>query len=365
MQKPSISPMLATASASVPEGPGWVLEGKFDGWRVFLIRGANDRDVMVLGGRNAKDYTGRISYLEDAVRALPPNTVLDGELIGASWGQVQSSMTNLRGTGGTIDPANLGSRPLTYVAFDVLKFNDLDLRTMPWEGRRAVLDRIKMPDHIVVPPYGEATAAAHDEMVALGLEGSVCKRKDASYRGGRSQAWLKIKVTDTVEAVVLGFKPGTGRRSGGPGALEIELLDDKGQPTGTLTKAGSGLNDAELADMVANPGNWLGQVVEIKHYGVQDSGKVRHPTFVRRRDDRTPRKTATATATPATRTARAAASGPWMRNYGAMGDDKLRRSLRELEAGTGEAVDRCESRGGDRAQHLDEARRIAAQRGLL
>ncbi len=42
---------------------------------------------------------------------------------------------------------------------------------------------------------------------AMGLEGIVCKRASASYRPGRSSAWLTVKCRSREEFVVLGWTP--------------------------------------------------------------------------------------------------------------------------------------------------------------
>lgn len=52
------------------------------------------------------------------------------------------------------------------------------------------------------------------------------------------------------------------------------------------------------------------------------------------------------------------------RNYNAMGDDKLKRSIKELEAGSGEAVQRAEAKGEDINSHLEAALRAAQEKGL-
>src|SRR6058998_2561203 len=60
-----------------------------------------------------------------------------------------------------------------------------------------------------VAEHGVAFYRAAQE---LGVEGIMAKRRDAPYRPGeRAKSWLKIKVTQRMEAVVGGFTRGRGR----------------------------------------------------------------------------------------------------------------------------------------------------------
>lgn len=60
-----------------------------------------------------------------------------------------------------------------------------------------------------------------------------------------------------------------------------------------------------------------------------------------------------------------ASTGTVSRNYGAMGDDKLLRSIQELEDGRGEAFAKAEIKGEDPLDHLESALRVAQEKGLL
>jgi ATP-dependent DNA ligase len=118
-------PMLCEPAEAMPTSPdGWVLEPKFDGWRAIVHLG--DNGVVLYGGRNGNSYSGQVPYIEQALADnLPPNTVLDGELIHPDgWGSVQSAMTTRGGLPG-----------ITFVAFDVLAVNANDVRALEWENR--------------------------------------------------------------------------------------------------------------------------------------------------------------------------------------------------------------------------------------
>jgi ATP-dependent DNA ligase len=336
-------PMLCTPADLMPEDSDqWVLEPKFDGWRAIVV--IEPTGVTLIGGRNGKTYTGQVPYIEDGLRlALPPNTVLDGELIHPTgWGAVQSAMTTKGGGPG-----------LTFVCFDVLQVNGNDLRGLLWENRRQVLEMVDpWPAHAYLTPTGTATAETHIKMLDLGMEGSVVKRRASIYEGRRSPSWLKLKAIASEDCEIVGFEDGKNGRSGEVGAIVVRL------PSGVETTA-SGMTDAERTDMQANPGNWLGKVVEIVHNGVLDSGKLRHPRYKRLREDRTP-------VAPPKKPPTSRRGSARMRNYKAMGDAKLRGCIAELGGQYGDAFNRAMNDTNFSADdHLAAAREAARAKGLI
>lgn len=341
------APMLCQSAKEVPEAHGWTIEPKFDGWRAVAL--VTDDGVKLYGGRNGNEYTGQLPYVENEIAAcVPAGTILDGEIIApAGWGSVQSVMTS----GGAHTPGAL-SPALNYVVFDVLQIRGADIRRTPLRSRRQILDMIEWQAHVCTVPFGAASKQAHMRFLELGMEGSVCKLESAPYTNGRSTAWVKVKLVETIDCTVVGFKPGEGEFKGMVGALEVQL------PDGTRTHA-SGMTKVERMDMTTRSEAWLNEVVEIEHNGVLTSGKVRHPRFLRKRDDRSPEPPK-----PTPKRPRAPRSGPWMRNYGAMGAAKAGQSLRELRGGYGDAHQRCVQNGGDLAAHIESCERRCRALGL-
>lgn len=345
-------PMLCQPADEIPhDAEQYRLEPKFDGWRTIMVVGGTG--VSIFGGRNASDYTGKLPYITESLSSvLPADTALDGELIApAGWGGVQGTMT--RGSGAHVPgPA---SPALTFVVFDVILLNGSDVRSMPYEQRRGLLQMVPWPEHTHLTPSGPATADAHIRMIEAGMEGSVCKRLDSHYASGqRSPLWRKLKAIDSDDCEIVGFKDGENGRSGEVGAIVVKL------PSGVETTA-SGMTDKVRADMLAHPEKYLGKTVEIKHNGHLESGKVRHPRFFRMREDRDP---APAPAPAPARRPRRASSGAWMRNYKAMGNDKLATSVRQLAFKEGDAYQRVLDHGANLDQHRKVARAEAELRGL-
>jgi ATP-dependent DNA ligase len=365
-----LKPMLCASADEVPESSDWAIEGKLDGWRaVAHVNG----DVRLFGGRNGSPYTGKLPYVEDELaRLLPADSAVDGELVGTEgWGDVQGVMT--RGSGPHVPTKAIPA--LAYVVFDVVRLDGEDLRAKPWGERREKLEQALAGavEHVRISPTGDSSARLHDEFVALGLEGSVCKRKDSRYVNGRSPLWVKVKPVETIEARITGFKPGTKGSAfdGLVGAIEFQM------PSGAQSRC-SGFDMRTRRALTENPDVFIGRTIEVAHQGLSADGKPRFPRFARFRPDRdglTPRERQIQeaiidTAEPKRTRAQqvAAATRPAtrrMRNYRAMKDDKLMRVMRELET-QGEAYQRCvESGSGEPDADLAVVQGLAQERGLL
>ncbi|MBA3546067.1 MAG: hypothetical protein H0T76_06270, partial [Nannocystis sp.] len=134
------------------------------------------------------------------------------------------------------------------------------------------------------------------------------------------------------------------------GALKIRLLQTGQETTCAFCFP---VEEAEAA---------IGRKIELQHFGWMPSGKVRHPGMIRFRpdleDDELPPP-------PMTVPVIGRMTCSWMRNYGAMGDEKLIAAVASLKKQSGDAYERAIANNGDVADHLERARGIAARRGLV
>ncbi|SHK62837.1 bifunctional non-homologous end joining protein LigD [Pseudonocardia thermophila] len=248
-----IPPMLATAAKRPPQGPGWTFEFKWDGIRaVVAVAGERWR----AHSRNGNDISG--GYPELAV--LPELVegrvlVLDGELVvldaggRPDFGLLQHRMHMRPPT-----PDLLAQLPVLYYPFDLLVLDGERITGAPYAERRAALAELgpAAPGRVVVPPNVEGLPADQVLEVARrhGLEGVVAKRTASRYEPGRrSPAWVKTALVQTHEVVVVGWRPGKGRRANGIGAL---LLAGNG-PDGLryLGDVGTGFTDRMLDELAA------------------------------------------------------------------------------------------------------------------
>ena len=110
-------------------------------------------------------------------------------------------------------------------------------------------------------------------VVAAGGEGLMLHLASAPYVGGRSDALMKLKPHLDAEAVVVGYRAGTGRNNSLVGALEVEGSD------GRRFLVGSGLTDA----LRRTPPE-VGSVITYRHRDLTSSGLPRFATYVRRHE---------------------------------------------------------------------------------
>jgi bifunctional non-homologous end joining protein LigD len=182
------APMLATNTAPRQLVGRWVLEPKFDGWRVIV---AVDDGVRVWT-RRGHEMTARLPELAPLADVIDAPVVLDGELVAG-----QGRASDFYGVLPRVAARNRRA-PLTFVAFDVLAC-DGPVIDEPYSKRRALLNRLQLhADNWCTAPqlHGSVVdvlraCAEHD------LEGIVAKRVDSPYRPGeRSSDWLKLKTAD-------------------------------------------------------------------------------------------------------------------------------------------------------------------------
>jgi bifunctional non-homologous end joining protein LigD len=305
----SVKLMLAESAERPFSREGWLFEPKLDGYRVLAERVRGEPRLL---SRNGNDCSASFPEILRAMAALPfDRLVLDGEVVALDEAG-RPSFQRLQGRARLRRPLDIRhaavNRPVTYYAFDLLGFEDFDLRPLPLTARKSVLRRVLSPvgalrylEH--VERQGEAM---YEEAERLGLEGVMAKKAESPYRAGRSSAWLKIRARKTGDFVVVGFTAPKGSR-GGFGALHLADYVD-----GELTyagRAGSGFSGKQLTEVSATltqhrrrdppcTGSLLKEkgttwvepvlVCEVEYTEWTDEGLLRQPVFLRFRDDKRP-----------------------------------------------------------------------------
>lgn len=218
-------PQLATLATRMPSDPEhWLFEIKFDGYRLLTrIKGS---DVQLFT-RNGNDWTTKLLPLQHAVAQLKlPDGWYDGEIV----------MPNAQGVPdfGALQQAfdNANTSNIILYLFDLPYFNGHDLRGMPLEARRAVLQNLleQTPCAQVrmSAAFDESPQSIFKSACQLGLEGVIAKRRGATYQPGRSPDWIKLKCGQRQEFVVGGYTEPRGARPG-LGALLLGVHDAQGQ----------------------------------------------------------------------------------------------------------------------------------------
>ncbi|MBO3664780.1 ATP-dependent DNA ligase [Microbacterium stercoris] len=309
------APMLATNStpalARTSAAASWA-EMKWDGVRALGVWADGS---LRLFARSGTEITDRYPELTAPGGAAfdATDAIVDGEIVALdakgrpSFSLLQNRMHLTKA--GEIAAESRRTPALLYL-FDVLAANGADLTTRPLSERREILERIAADagDAIDVPPVFDdidealALARAHD------LEGVVAKDPSSTYRSGKSERWLKLKLTRTQEAVIAGIRPGQGGRSGSFGSLLLGIPGEDGLRY--IGRVGTGFSDRELrrlrelfdplrtdqcplADVPALDARdviWLSPelVGEVEFSEWTPSGHLRHPRWRGLRIDKTP-----------------------------------------------------------------------------
>jgi len=290
---PPLSPQLARPRASLPDDSGWAYEPKWDGFRAIAFV---DGDETYLQSRNGKP----LSRYFPEVTFPPGRYVLDGEIVAASFDTLGQ---RIHPAASRIEPLAVET-PARFVAFDVLALGDEVLLERSFEERRAILETI---DGLELTPI--VRTAADAERWLREEEGVIAKELDCPYCPGERRGMVKVKRVRTIDAVVMGWRP--GKLEDTVGAIILGLYDEDGR----LHEVGhsSGFNAKRKRELVAelapyetgergsgDPSRWThGRdlewvalrpelVVEVTLDHVSD-GRIRHGTkVVRWRDDKPP-----------------------------------------------------------------------------
>jgi DNA ligase D-like protein (predicted ligase) len=194
--------MAARIVDKLPEGPEWMYEVKFDGYRALLLKNA---DQVRIRSRNDKDLTLAYPAVADAGRRLQAEqAMIDGEIVAVDAnGHPSFQALQHRAA----HPAHV----IVFYAFDLLQLNGEDLTSAPLQERRTRLPKVIDDSGVLLSIELPGTPQQVIEAVtALGLEGVIAKRKTSRYTPGeRNNAWVKLKLDRQQEFVIGGYRPGT------------------------------------------------------------------------------------------------------------------------------------------------------------
>jgi ATP-dependent DNA ligase len=218
---PPLKPELALSRKQLPEGEDYCYEIKLDGFRCLAFV---DGEEIYMQSRNGRPL-GR--YFPELV--LPAGRyVLDGEIVVRD----AEGHEDFDALGQRIHPAEsrierlAGETPAVYVAFDLLARDDETLLDAPFTERRAALEKLLAGKPFAAAPVElmpTVQSAAEAELWLQGAEGAIAKERDAPYRPGERKGMFKVKRVRTIDAVVVGWRP--GKAEGTVGALILGLYD--------------------------------------------------------------------------------------------------------------------------------------------
>jgi DNA ligase D-like protein (predicted ligase) len=289
-----VVPMKAVLTADRPAGAGWVFERKLDGIRCLAVK---DGGRTRLFSRNELSLDDRYPSIAAALDADPADGfVVDGEAVA-----FVGDHDRFGGGDGSV---------LFYYVFDVLAADGRDVRKLPLEERRAVLegllhprDPVRLTEQMTGDGAGLLAEACRD-----GWEGLIAKRLGTPYVSTRSRDWLKLKCTRAQELVIGGYTAPRGSRTD-LGALLVGHYED-----GALRyagKVGTGFTRATLRDLadrlaplvrddppfapekaIPRAATWVEPelVAQIAFMEWTADGRLRHPSFLGLRFDKDARE---------------------------------------------------------------------------
>lgn len=302
---PPLKPMLAS-TGPLPSGAGWAFELKWDGVRAISeITAGRTR----LFARSGAEITAAYPELATLGAGLD-DAIVDGEVVvmdeaGRPSFQLLAERMHVRDAARAARLATL--YPVTYLIFDLLRRDGVELVDRPYSARRAALESVAFGcAGCVVPPSfddGPATVAASREN---SLEGVVAKRLTSTYRPGlRSPDWVKVKLDETAEFVVGGWRPGVRAL----GALLVGVpsasgLAFRGRVGGGISAAAERELLALLEPLIVDRSPFGGSlprqdargavwcrpdvVVEVRFGNRTRDGRLRFPRYLRLRPDLAP-----------------------------------------------------------------------------
>ncbi|MCU1229778.1 MAG: ATP-dependent ligase [Acidobacteria bacterium] len=293
-------PMLATLTDAPPsDDANWTFELKYDGFRGVCAKSGGE---LALWSRNELDLGARFPKIVAALEKWKADEiVVDGEIVALNDEGVPKFELLQQG--------NVRER---YVVFDLLWLHGKDVRGLTYLERRELLKKVvaRSPaaielSHVVEGSAPEALAEAAQE----GWEGLIAKRNDSIYEPRRSKAWLKIKALNMQELAIVGFNPST-HSDREIGSLHLAVMGDDGAlhyagkvGTGFSYKLRIWLKEQLSKDAIAQTpvkdaprervATWVKPrlVAQVAFTEWTSDNKLRHPSFLGLRDDKSPEET--------------------------------------------------------------------------
>ncbi len=314
--KPPIKPQLARSRKTLPDGDGYAYEPKYDGFRAIVFVDGAESYVQSRGGKPLSRYFPELEFPAGRY-------VVDGELVILD----ETGREVFDALQARIHPAESRIKrlaeetPARFRVFDILALGDEGQMGRPFSERRAALVELIRGFEAAVEEGPGGWTAASIELTPLTLdpeaagpwlehgEGVIAKELAAPYLPGDRTGMAKIKRLRTIDAVVVGWRP--GKEKGTVGSLILGLYDDEELRVVGHTSGLKAKEKRELVDKLApyetgergsaEPSRWAADrdlewvslrpelVLEVSFDHVA-AGRIRHGSKILRwRDDRDPK----------------------------------------------------------------------------
>jgi DNA ligase 1 len=248
------------------------IQSKLDGVRcLFTKDGAYSR--------TGKKFMN-LKHIEIALKPWfesQPDVILDGELYNHELKNNFEKIISLVRKQKPTTEDRLEARKLVqfhiYDYFDGVQYDSYKVRMNNLVTSDIYHYCIKYVPAQLVDSYNYARKL-HTDYLEQGYEGSII-RLNGLYKHGRSYDLMKFKDFSDTEATIIGYELGKGKRTGTLGKFLMQ--DDEGNKFGC--PPGKGYTYKDLADILSNINNYIGQRATFTYFQRTNAGSYRHPLF--------------------------------------------------------------------------------------
>lgn len=208
-EEKNISPMLLQEVKEPFDDKDYIYELKLDGIRCIAYI---EPKSVTLHNKRFKDVSEIYPELSDMVKCVKKRVILDGELVVLTDGKPDFYALQRRSLMGDKFRISLAAKknPVQFAAYDILYYDGKELTDKPLMERKAILsEKVKEDNGLSISRYIEEKGVAFFELAKeQDLEGIVAKKKDGLYHvGKRTRDWIKIKVMQDEDLLILGYQP--------------------------------------------------------------------------------------------------------------------------------------------------------------
>jgi bifunctional non-homologous end joining protein LigD len=236
-----VKPMLAKTKKDAFDDSDWIFETKYDGYRIIATL---DNHKVELFSRNHNSYTEKFKSITNALMQSEHSAILDGEVVilnSSGFSDFQTLQKSIK----------KGEGNYKYYIFDILNLDGNTLTDLPLLQRKELVKLFisKLNSDSIL--YSEHSNENGTELFQFAidnkLEGIIAKKSDSKYEiGNRSDNWLKIKIHNQLDAIVIGITESLQSRNYF-GSLLLAQYD--GKKLRYIGKCGSGFSEDSLQNL--------------------------------------------------------------------------------------------------------------------
>nr|WP_294934327.1 DNA ligase D [uncultured Flavobacterium sp.] len=294
-----VKPMLANITEKPFDNADWIFEKKYDGYRTIAVINS---DEVTLFSRNHLSFDKHFKPVAEELGKIEHTAVLDGEVVIED----KSGNSNFQLLQNYLKQ---GKGKLKYYVFDILNLDGNDTSELTLLERKELVSMLLKKEKLTNVFYSEHIQEKGIAFFELAekknLEGIIAKKADSPYRTGqRSSEWLKIKISQQEEAIIIGITEPKNSRKHFGAVLLGRYVDNELTYIG---KCGTGFTEATLKELyekfkpsfiaesplknkiaLRDKIQWLKPkfVAQVKFTEWTQDGSLRHPVFLGLRTDK-------------------------------------------------------------------------------